>query len=212
MESLKIQQFTLGRLKTNSYVITDEKSFCIIIDPGEDPYALTQYIGKRKVDYILLTHCHYDHIAGLNLLKNYTDASVIVHHSEAEWLLDPDLNRSAKTDTPIISEWPNILLNGDELIQCGSLSIKAIHTPGHTPGSTCFLLNNNYLFTGDTLLAGIVGPTNLPYGDRKLLKESIINRIYSLSGNIIIYPGHGETTSLEFERTYNLLPNIKTFY
>ncbi|EKN70984.1 beta-lactamase [Neobacillus bataviensis LMG 21833] len=212
MESLKIQQFTLGKLKTNSYVITDEKSFCIIIDPGENPYELIRYIGKRKVDYILLTHSHYDHIAGLNLLKDYTDASVIVHHSEAEWLLNPDLNHSVQMNTPIVCEWPDILLNGDELIQCGSVCIKAIHTPGHSPGSTCYLLDNDYLFTGDTLLAGIVGPTNLPYGDRELIKESIKTRLYSLPSNIIIYPGHGETTTLEFEKTYNLLPNIKAYF
>ncbi len=212
MKPINIQQFTLGNLKTNSYVITDDESFCIIIDPGENPHELIQYISERKVDYILLTHCHYDHIAGLNLLKNYTDASVIVHHLEAEWLLDPELNRSAQTNKPVESEWPDVLLNGDELIQCGSFNIKAIHTPGHSPGSTCFLLGNDYLFTGDTLLAGIVGPTNLPFGNREVLKDSIKNKLYRLSGDITIYPGHGEVTSLEFEKEHNLLPNIKAFY
>lgn len=211
MEELVIQRFTLGNLKTNSYVVSDEKSFCIVIDPGENPSKLFQYIGNRKVDYILLTHCHYDHFAGLKLLKKNTDALVVVHHLEAEWLLDPVLNGSAKTNMPIISEWPDILLNGDELIQCGSLRIKAIHTPGHTPGSTCFLINETYLFTGDTLLAGVVGPTNLPFGDRELLKESIKNKLFSLPGDGIIYPGHGETTTLEFERNYNLMPNMKAF-
>ncbi|WP_223593789.1 MBL fold metallo-hydrolase [Neobacillus bataviensis] len=212
MKSLKIQPFTLGNLQTNSYVISDEDSFCIIIDPGENPFELMEYIGNRKVDYILLTHCHYDHIAGVNLLKNKTDALVVAHQLEAEWLLDPNLNGSAKTNTPIISEWPDILLIGDEWIQCGSLNIRAIHSPGHSPGSTCFLINEAYLFTGDTLLAGVVGPTNLPFGDRELLKESIKNKLFSLPGDFIIYPGHGETTTLEFERNYNLMPNMKTFY
>lgn len=212
MGSLKIHKFTLGGLQTNSYIITDEKSFCVIIDPGDSPQELIEFIANRKVDYILLTHCHYDHIAGLNVVKKYTDASVIVHHSEAEWLSDPVLNLSEQTNFHIISEWPDILLNGNEIIQCGALTIKAIHTPGHTPGSTCFLLNQKYLFTGDTLLAGIVGPTNLPYSDRELLKSSIKSQLYSLEGDITIYPGHGETTTLSYERENNLMPNIKAFH
>jgi hydroxyacylglutathione hydrolase len=75
------------------------------------------------VDYILLTSCHFDHIAGLNLMKEYTDASVVVHQSEAEWLLESILNRSIDTVSPVISEWPDIILQGDELIQCGALNL-----------------------------------------------------------------------------------------
>jgi hydroxyacylglutathione hydrolase len=212
MKPIKIMQFTSGELKTNSYIITDKDSFCIIIDPGENPDQLIQniYDQKVEVDYILLTHCHYDHIAGLNVLKKYTpDATVVVHHSEAEWLLDPNLNCSIQTNSPIVSDYPDILLKGDELIKCGSITIKAIHTPGHTPGSTCFLINNHYLFTGDTLLAGIVGPTNIPFGDRESLIDSIKNKLFSLSDDILVYPGHGQKTSIEFEKNHNLLPNIK---
>ena len=210
MKPIKIREFTSGEIKTNSYMITDKDSFCIIIDPGENPDQLIQSIYGQKVDYILLTHCHYDHIAGLNELKKYTDAAVVVHHSEAKWLLDPYLNGSTiLTNSPFVSDYPDILLNGEELIKCGSITIKAIHTPGHTPGSTCFLINNHYLFTGDTLLAGIVGPTNIPFGDRESLIDSIKNKLFSLSDDILVYPGHGQKTSIEFERNHNLLPNIK---
>jgi hydroxyacylglutathione hydrolase len=212
MKPLTIQRFTLGELHTNSYVVTDDETFSIIIDPGENPFEMMDYVRKRKVDYILLTHCHFDHIAGLNMVKDYTDASVVVHQSEAEWLLDPSLNRSIETISPIVSEWPDILLQGDELIQCGALTIKAIHTPGHSPGSTCFLLNGKYLFTGDTLLSGVVGPTNIPFGDRDRLKDSIRSKLFCLPGEISIYPGHGGNTTIEFERSNNLLPNMKNFH
>jgi hydroxyacylglutathione hydrolase len=208
----KIKSFTSGKLKSNSYIITDDDTYCIIIDPGEKPQELIKHIGSLPVAYIFITHSHYDHISGLNELKNYTDASVVVHHSEAEWLVDPKLNRSIQTSVPIVSEWPDILLNGDELVQCGSLTIKAIHTPGHTPGSTCFLVDNQYLFTGDTLLAGIIGPTNLPYSDRNMLKRSIKEKLFTLNEDIIVYPGHGQKTTIGFERENNLLPNIKSFY
>jgi len=136
----------------------------------------------------------------------------VVHQSEAEWLLDPELNRSIETKKLIINEWPDILLQGDEIIQCGALSIKAIHTPGHSPGSTCFLLNGKYLFTGDTLLSGVVGPTNLPFGDRDRLKDSIKSKLFRLPGEIEIFPGHGEASTIDFEKNNNLLPNMKKFY
>jgi len=212
MKPITIQCFTLGELHTNSYVVTDDETFSIIIDPGENPFEIMDFVRKRKVDYILLTHCHFDHIAGLTLVKEYTDASVVVHQSEAEWLLDPSLNRSIETKSPIVSEWPDILLQGDELIQCGALTIKAIHTPGHSPGSTCFLLNGKYLFTGDTLLSGVVGPTNIPFGDRDRLKDSIRSRLFCLPGEISIYPGHGVNSNIAFERSNNLLPNMKNFH
>jgi hydroxyacylglutathione hydrolase len=212
MKPLTIQRFTLGELHTNSYVVTDDETFSIIIDPGENPFEMMEYVRKRKVDYILLTHCHFDHIAGLTMVKDFTDASVVVHQSEAEWLLDPSLNRSIETISPIVSEWPDILLHGDELIQCGALTIKAIHTPGHSPGSTCFLLNGKYLFTGDTLLSGVVGPTNIPFGDRDKLKSSIRSKLFCLPGEISIYPGHGGNSTIEFERSNNLLPNMKKFH
>ncbi|MDR7238088.1 MBL fold metallo-hydrolase [Neobacillus drentensis] len=212
MEGLKVKSFTLGPLNNNSYVVTDDYSFCIVIDPGDKPEQLINYIGNLKVGYILLTHCHYDHISGLNLLRQYTDAPVVVHRTEADWLLDPDLNRSIQSNSPIVSEWPDILLSGNELIKHGTMTIKAIHTPGHTPGSTSFHINNLYLFTGDTLLAGLVGPTNLPFGDRKLLLESIKEKIFTLDDSIVVYPGHGEMTTIGFERRNNPLPNIKSFY
>jgi hydroxyacylglutathione hydrolase len=210
MKPIKIMQFTSGELQNNSYMITDKDSFCIVIDPGENPDKLIQNIYDQKVDYILLTHCHYDHIAGLNELKKYTDAPVVVHHSEARWLLDPNLNCSTVlTNSSFVSDYPDILLNGEELIKCGTITIKVIHTPGHSPGSTCFLINNHYLFTGDTLLASMVGPTNIPFGDRESLLDSIINNLFSLSDDILVYPGHGKTTSIGFERNHNPLPNIK---
>ncbi|OLO38047.1 hypothetical protein BTR23_12475 [Alkalihalophilus pseudofirmus] len=196
-------------MKTNSYVITDsEKSFCIVIDPGGNPENILNYIGNQKVDYILLTHCHFEHISGLNQLKRHTDASVIVHHSEAEWLLSPSLNLSDQNENPLICDWPDVMLNGDELIKCSNSTIKAIHTPGHSPGSTCFLLNDMYLFSGDTLLAGLVGHTNGPYGDSVLLKKSIKTKLLQLDESIIVYPGHGHETTMQTEKNNNLCSTI----
>lgn len=210
MKPLIIHCTTSGKLQTNSYVISDQDdTFCIAIDPGENPKEMMEYIGKRKIEYILLTHSHYDHIAGLNLLKKMTDASVVVHGSEADWLLNPNLNQSIKTNEDIVCKWPDILLHGGETIRCHSFSIKAIHTPGHTPGSVCYLFNDKYLFTGDTLLAGAAGPTNLPYGNRDLLKKSINHKLFCLADDIVIYPGHGGKSTIGFEKSHPVLPHIR---
>lgn len=212
MKPLSVEKFTFGKLQSNSYAVTDEESFCIIIDPGENPQALLNYIRHRKVDYILLTHGHYDHIAGVNEIKGATDASVVIHHSEADFLIDPMLNLSQGKEKPVICEWPDILLNGDELVKCGSLSVKVIHTPGHSPGGVCYLLNDHYLFTGDTLLAGLIGPTNLPSGNRDQLKASIMNELFKLPDDVILYPGHGEKSVIGTEKETNQFPNLKSFY
>jgi hydroxyacylglutathione hydrolase len=210
MKPLKIYCFTSGKLQTNSYVISDhEDTYCIVIDPGETPHEMMEFIGSKKIEYILLTHSHHDHIAGVNYLKKLTDASVIVHGLEAEWLINPNLNQSINTSASIICKWPDILLNGGETVHCDSFSIKAIHTPGHTPGSVSYLFNERYLFTGDTLLAGAAGPSNLPYGNRELLKASIAERLFCLADNIVIYPGHGGQSTIGFEKSHPVLPHIR---
>ena len=114
--------------------------------------------------------------------------------------------------TQVVCDHPDILLNGDEWITCSSTTIKVIHTPGHSPGSTCFLINDRDLFTGDTLLAGTVGPTNIPFGDRDLQIQSIKDKLFSLADDMVVYPGHGRKTMLEYEKKHNVLPNIKVKY
>ncbi|WP_404328389.1 MBL fold metallo-hydrolase [Mesobacillus maritimus] len=208
---MNIHCFPLGKLKTNCYVVTDEES-CIVIDPGEAPVEIIHFLEGREVDHIFLTHCHHDHIAGLNRLRKHTGAPVSVHHSETEWLKNPSLNGSGNHASPISCETPELLLKGNEVIKCGTLKIKVIHTPGHSPGGSCYLLNEKHLFTGDTLLAGMIGPTNLPSGNREELKNSIKTKLFTLPPDLTIYPGHGETSTIGYEKEHNLFPNLKMFY
>ncbi|MCJ1907977.1 MBL fold metallo-hydrolase [Planococcus ruber] len=212
MKPLTIQRFTFGKLRSNSYAVTDEETFCIVIDPGENPQSLLAYIRNRKVDYILLTHGHYDHIAGVDEVRRATDASVVIHQAEADYLIDPKLNLSFGNEKQIKCEWPDILLNGNELVKCGELSVKVIHTPGHSPGSVSYLLNDEYLFSGDALLAGLIGPTDLPFGNRGQLKTSIREKLFTLPDEVAVYPGHGEATDIGIEKETNQFPNMKSFY
>ncbi|WP_209122682.1 MBL fold metallo-hydrolase [Alkalihalobacillus sp. BA299] len=212
METLIIKTFSLGQLQTNCYVVTDiNETFCMIVDPGEEPDDVIEYVRDKKVDFIFLTHCHHDHIAGLNKIKQHTNAPVAVHHTEAMWLTTPSLNLSEKQETPIICNWPDILLNGEEMLKCGPYLLKVIHTPGHSPGSTSYLLEN-YLFSGDTLLNGLIGPTEIPFGNRNQIKTSVKEILFQLDESIQVYPGHGHTTTIGHEKKYNLLPNLKVFH
>lgn len=185
---------------------------CVVIDPGEVTEELLSYLNGRDVDYILLTHGHYDHIAGVKSLKTLTDAQVGIHHLEASWLLDPVLNRSSNTSKHIYCDWPDILFDGEEVIQCASISIKVLFTPGHSPGSISYLIEDKFVFTGDTLLSGFVGAVHLPQSDRELLKQSIQKKILTLSNEVIVYPGHGQKSTIKFERRNKTIPNTKEFF
>lgn len=212
MDSLIINTFPLGRLQTNCYVLTNENgSFYIVVDPGDSSESVVEFLKKKTVDYILLTHCHYDHIAGLNTLKKYFDAPVIVHYSEAHWLTEPALNLSEFKSNPICCEWPEILLHGDEIIKCDSHNIRVIHTPGHSPGSVSYVIGQ-FVFTGDTLMAGLIGPTTLPHGNREQLILSIKEKLFNLHDDMIVLPGHGGRTTIGNEKKFNQFPRVKTFY
>ena len=211
MGELQIKRFTLGELQTNCFVVIDpNENNCIIVDPGENPEDVLQFVNNRKVDYILLTHAHHDHIAGLNELRKQTNALVVIHHEEAQWLIDPILNLSNRQQRRIVCDWPDIVLYGGEVIKWNDQSIKAIHTPGHSPGSMCYLIGD-YLFSGDTLLEGLIGTTEIPYGDRELLKKSIKDRLFTLDDRVKVLPGHGRETTIGNERKYNVFPKIKRF-
>ncbi|PWA11794.1 MBL fold metallo-hydrolase [Pueribacillus theae] len=212
MSSLKVKCFTLGQLKTNCFVITDKiNNNCVVIDPGEDPEPVLRYIKDKTVDYILLTHSHHDHIAGLNEIRKMTGGLVAIHHEEAQWLLEPNLNLSYQSKNPIVCNWPDIVLYGGEVIKWNNHLIKSIHTPGHSPGGTCYLIEQ-YLFSGDTLMEGVIGITyGVPYGNREKLKQSIRNKLFTLEDGIKVMPGHGNLTSIGMEKRYNLLPNVKSF-
>lgn len=211
MDEPTVRCFVSRRLQSNCYVLTSSDT-CVVIDPGEVTEDLLTYLNGRDVDYILLTHGHYDHIAGVKNLKRFTDAQVGIHRIEARWLLDPVLNRSSNTFKDIYCDWPDILFEGDEVVQCASISIKILFTPGHSPGSISYLIENKFVFTGDTLFSGFVGPTHLPQSNRKMLKNSIQKKLYTLPNDVIVYPGHGKKTTIKFEKRNNTIPNAQKFF
>ena len=203
LKELKIQTW-IGD-KTNCYIIYDEKSKEIMcIDPAGDIDKIDDLIKnvfKGTLKYIYLTHCHGDHIAGVNELKNRCGGKILIHRDDEEGLNNPDINLSQYIGLPRIELESDSRLDDEDLIHLGDLQFKVIHTPGHTKGSTSlYCEKEKCLFSGDTIFAGTWGRTDLPTSSIEEIMNSIINKILVLPDDTFIYPGHGKATLLKDEK------------
>ena len=189
---MHVHTFHLGDYQTNTYIIENE-GHCAIIDPGYEAETILAFLKKREltVDAILLTHGHFDHVGGVKKIADKTGCRVFLHRSECT--LPPYITSGELYYTDFYGE-------GDEITLAG-LIFTVLHTPGHTPGSVC-LCFDGVMLTGDTLFAGSCGRTDLPGGDWKTMEASL-KRLAALEGDCAIYPGHGESTTLEKERRCN---------
>ena len=198
-----IKTFVKPPIDNNNYLIIDEhsKEAALIDCSCFDDEILTalEDLGAN-LKYVLLTHGHFDHITGLN--DTDEDVKVLMHQNDMEWI--KELNTylpmigMPSMKTPRIDEF---LKDGD-VIKLGDLEIKVIHTPGHTQGGVCFYVENN-LFSGDTIFKESVGRCDLPGGDYNQIIDSIEERIFTLPEETIIYPGHGRTTTVGWEKVHN---------
>jgi glyoxylase-like metal-dependent hydrolase (beta-lactamase superfamily II) len=203
---LKIDVFPLGALETNCYVIErTDAGVCVVIDPGMPDERLLGRVEGLKVEAILLTHAHFDHIGGVEELRRRKQCPVYLHDAEREWLTDPDKSGSAmwrEYGGPAASSPPDHgLVHGQKLQFIGE-TFEVFHTPGHSPGSCSFLLGDK-VFAGDVLFRQSVGRTDLPGGSFAELYRSIHDHLFKLSDETVVYPGHGPSTTIGFEKAYN---------
>lgn len=205
---MKVNIFPLGPLQTNCYVVCNElTNEAIIIDAGANPVWLLHAAAPYDVKAILLTHAHYDHIAGLNQIRNQMKAPLYLHGNEQEWLKNPELNRSGLWSSrlqEVICDEAEFELEDGQLLSLAGFTIKVLHTPGHSPGGTSFLIHH-HLFCGDTLFARSIGRTDLPGGDHDQLMKSIRNKILVLPDETLCHPGHGFQTNIARVKEDNLL-------
>ncbi|MCL2463366.1 MAG: MBL fold metallo-hydrolase [Defluviitaleaceae bacterium] len=203
---MKIKVFTDPDMDQNCYLCADEASSeAVLIDPGGVYYQLAEYLLKKPVNIqkILLTHGHYDHMMGAEAVKELTGASILAFSGEKEMLSDDEVNFSEDIGLDI-SIVPDETFEDGAVIACGGESLKVIHTPGHTSGGVCFYDSRcGVLFSGDTLFRETVGRTDLPTGNREFLLKSIKERLFTLPGNTVVYPGHGESTTIAHEIAEN---------
>ena len=195
---MKIQTFNVGMLSTNCYVVNCPKTQeAIIIDPGLETLSeaeqIVRYMNKStlKVKFIVNTHGHSDHISGNSLLKKKYSVPVCIHAYDAHFLTGLGEN----------TQPANILLEDEELLKFGKVTLKIMHTPGHTPGSIS-LVEEKLVFTGDTLFAGGIGRTDLPGGSDLDMRLSL-EKLLRLPEYYVVYPGHGAASTIGEEKRVN---------
>ena len=200
-----IKRYTLGMCQTNCYLLYDEiTKEAIIIDPGCVSTQLDTEIeiNNLTVKYIIFTHGHFDHIGGLEYyVSKYHNAIVSMHKCDVEAILSGvDVFYIDIDDKEILVKFVTLHNDGDELY-IGNIRLQLILTPGHTNGGVC-VYSDGVLFSGDTLFRRSIGRTDFIYGDYSVLEKSI-KKLYELPDDTVVYPGHGDSTTILEEKTDN---------
>ena len=191
---LNIETLPLGAYQTNCYLVyEDDSEACIVIDPGYEPDTVLLAVKglKKRLAAILLTHGHFDHVGGVKGIAEATGCKVYIHENELS--LPASLTAGSLYYTDLYDE-------GDVLTLAG-LTVRVLHTPGHTPGCVCLIIADN-LFSGDILFRNSCGRTDLPGGNGAEIFKSL-RRLAALPGDYRVLPGHSMETTLEDERQYN---------
>ena len=203
---MKLQSYVLGPVSTNCYIISNENTNeAIVIDPADQAFAITDKLKEQGLHpvAILLTHGHFDHIMAAEDVAKEFHIPVIASEAEKELLADSNLNGGYMIRKAITLKADQFIKDQDQITLAG-LKIKVIHTPGHTAGGVCYYFEQEkVLISGDTLFSGSVGRTDLPTGNSETLMESIKQKLLVLPEDVAVYPGHGEQTTIGYEKTHN---------
>ena len=204
---MKIQNFVLGMVGTNCYlVVNEEEKQCILIDPAVYSGEIAEQIRREGLDLrgILLTHGHFDHIMGIDgFRKEFPEIPVYAHREEEALLKDASMNASLEFGRQYTFSGAAYAEDGDVLDLAG-MQFQVIHTPGHTIGGCCYYLQEEkVLFSGDTLFRESIGRTDFPTGNGGQLMRSIREKLFTLPEETAVYPGHMERTTIGDEKKYN---------
>lgn len=207
-----IQQMQVGQMAVFAYLVGDPVTGdALVIDPADNAHDLLSLAAKNnlRINYIVNTHGHVDHIGGNAQMQKLTGAKIIVHEADAIMLTSTPAMMlkmfGAKQSPP-----PDILVKDGQIITAGNVELKVIHTPGHSPGGMC-LYAPGYVFTGDTLFVEAVGRTDLPGGSWQTMYNAIQNKLFTLPDDTRVMPGHNygrtPTSTIGHEKKYN--PSVR---
>jgi glyoxylase-like metal-dependent hydrolase (beta-lactamase superfamily II) len=207
---IKIEKFIFNDFQVNTYLLSDETKECLVVDPGcftaEERNNLIQYCGKNKLKpvKIINTHCHVDHVLGNSFIyRNYNIPTAA--HKDDKYLLDGVVEYGqmfgfAVERPPDINEY----LADNSTVKFGKSELSILHVPGHSRGSIAlYSPEQKFIIAGDVLFNGGIGRADLPGGSYDTLINSIKSRILTLPGDVVVYPGHGESTTVKAETETN---------
>jgi len=199
-DNMIIKCLPIGLFGSNCYIV-GQNGEGIIIDPGCDPRKIVDTVNENNLEikYIIITHGHIDHLLTVDEVREMTGAKVLIHEKEADKLTDPSLNDPVGIGLGRECKAADSLLKDGDVITAGGLDFEIIHTPGHSVGGICIKVGNE-VFTGDTLFNMGIGRTDFADGDLNTLLDSIENKLMKLDDNVVVYPGHGEPTTIGRER------------
>ena len=212
LKRIKVQMKFVG--ETNCYVIIDEtQKKAMVIDPAGEVSKIIEILDTLGAElvYIYLTHCHADHINGVNELKKEKGGKVLIHRKGRENLENRVPVLAEYIGLPPIYVKEDSIVDDDDILHVGDLEFRVIYTPGHTDdGTSLYCEKEEMLFSGDTLFKGAWGRVDLPTSDFDSIMNSIINKLLILPENTIVYPGHGKPTRIGDEKPIYLeaKPNI----
>lgn len=201
---------TVGSFLTNCYIVwCDKTKKALVIDPGFDRSKeadeiltfLREY--ELTVKYIIDTHGHPDHTCGNGIVKDATDAPILIHNLDAKMLNQASRRMMAIFGFHVVSPSAEGFLSEGDVIRLGESSLRVLHTPGHTPGSISLIVNDCFVFTGDTLFAGSIGRTDFPGGSKKDIMSSLKRKLAVLPDQLAVFPGHGPKSTIGQEKRTN---------
>ncbi len=205
-----LKRFVFNELGVNSFILHDATRDCVIVDPGcntdDQLKQVTTYIDENKLNVsgIILTHGHFDHVLGLDLIKSLYNSPVLMHHDDLNQV--EHIDKYAGIFGFIVSKTslPDRYLHDGEIFEFGESKVEIIHVPGHSPGSIClYSRDDSFIICGDVIFYGSIGRTDLPGGNHKLLIKGIREKLLPLPRETVVWPGHGPRTTIGHEHDTN---------
>lgn len=200
---MKIKRLSLGELGTNCYILSGE-DFAVVIDPADVSEELISFATEekdKKYKYILLTHCHIDHILGVERVREIWNSPIVIGEKDAASLKTPSENLSTYIFGKEYKLTADLMVKDGDKISLGSKEISVLETPGHTKGSVCYILEDN-MFSGDTLFKGTIGRTDFPTSNIEEMAKTL-EMLSSMEKDYNLFPGHDDATTLFREKKFN---------